>query len=343
MAKENNNKSFVLRIDAATMEALEGWAADEFRSINGQLQWIIADALRRSGRLKKPRARRPPPPPAPAGGRCFDGASVGRCRFCKTPGSAPERLSRRYLTDTLIDMCNLLSKNRIGLCGKLRGSQSDRGMSALRPGRGMSALCPVRSVSGVRPGRGVSGLRPGQGISALRPVRSVSGLRPVLGVSGLRPGRNMSGLRYGRIVSGLQVVGGLLVFFLLLRPDWLPRWVYWGVLALGAALALGEMALDYRRRRPRRRWRDAGLVLLSLSVVWIVILPPFFFWGVSGEKELTRATLGLGVAALVACVVCLLRWRRLRAEAEMRLWKLKAERRRRDMLCARAAAEGGGR
>ena len=49
MVKENNNKSFVLRIDAATMEALEGWAADEFRSINGQLQWIIADALRRSG------------------------------------------------------------------------------------------------------------------------------------------------------------------------------------------------------------------------------------------------------------------------------------------------------
>ena len=44
MAKENNNKSFVLRIDAATMDALELWAADEFRSINGQLQWIIAAA-----------------------------------------------------------------------------------------------------------------------------------------------------------------------------------------------------------------------------------------------------------------------------------------------------------
>lgn len=198
----------------------------------------------------------------------------------------------------------------------------------------MSAFRPVRSVSGVRSGRGMSGLRLGRGMSGLRPVRSVTGLRLV---------RSMSGLRYGRSMSGLQVVGGLLVFFLLLRPDWLPRWVYWGVLALGTALTLGEMALDYRRRRPRRRWRDAGLVLLSLSVVWIVIMPPFFFWGVSGEKELTRATLGLGVAALVACVVCLLRWRRLRAEAEMRLWKLKAERRRRDMLCARAAAEGGGR
>lgn len=56
MAKSNGNKSFVLRVDAATMDALERWAGDEFRSINGQLQWIIADALRRSGRLKRPKA-----------------------------------------------------------------------------------------------------------------------------------------------------------------------------------------------------------------------------------------------------------------------------------------------
>mgnify|MGYP001028826105 FL=1 len=51
MAKEQKTKSFVLRIDATTMEALEKWAADEFRSINGQLQWLIDDALRRAGRL----------------------------------------------------------------------------------------------------------------------------------------------------------------------------------------------------------------------------------------------------------------------------------------------------
>jgi hypothetical protein len=38
------------------MDALEKWAADEFRSMNGQLQWIIAEALRRSGR--KPRAKK---------------------------------------------------------------------------------------------------------------------------------------------------------------------------------------------------------------------------------------------------------------------------------------------
>ncbi len=54
MAKESN-KSFVLRVDAATMEAVEQWAADEFRSTNGQLQWIIAEALRRAGRVPKPR------------------------------------------------------------------------------------------------------------------------------------------------------------------------------------------------------------------------------------------------------------------------------------------------
>ena len=53
--KENstNNKTFLLRVDAETMEAVEKWAADEFRSVNGQLQWIIAEALKKSGRKKK--------------------------------------------------------------------------------------------------------------------------------------------------------------------------------------------------------------------------------------------------------------------------------------------------
>ena len=54
--KESSTRSFVLRIDAETMDAIEKWAADEFRSTNGQLQWIIAEALRRSGR--KPRAKK---------------------------------------------------------------------------------------------------------------------------------------------------------------------------------------------------------------------------------------------------------------------------------------------
>lgn len=59
MKKDNNTKSFVLRVDSETMAAIEKWAADEFRSTNGQLQWIISEALRKSGRLpKKKRARK---------------------------------------------------------------------------------------------------------------------------------------------------------------------------------------------------------------------------------------------------------------------------------------------
>ena len=59
MKKDNNTKSFVLRVDSEMMAAIEKWAADEFRSTNGQLQWIISEALRKSGRLpKKKRARK---------------------------------------------------------------------------------------------------------------------------------------------------------------------------------------------------------------------------------------------------------------------------------------------
>ena len=46
-------KTFVLRIDVDTMKAIEKWAADEFRSINGQLEWIISKSQKDAGRLKK--------------------------------------------------------------------------------------------------------------------------------------------------------------------------------------------------------------------------------------------------------------------------------------------------
>jgi hypothetical protein len=50
---EKNTKSFILRVDSETMNAIEAWAADEFRSTNGQLQWIITEALRKAKRLPK--------------------------------------------------------------------------------------------------------------------------------------------------------------------------------------------------------------------------------------------------------------------------------------------------
>lgn len=52
-------KNFVLRIDEATYEALEKWAADEFRSVNGQLEWIIARALKEHKRLKQDKPELP--------------------------------------------------------------------------------------------------------------------------------------------------------------------------------------------------------------------------------------------------------------------------------------------
>ena len=50
MAKK---KPFVLRINVETMEAVEKWAADEFRSTNGQIELLIGRALQQAKRKKK--------------------------------------------------------------------------------------------------------------------------------------------------------------------------------------------------------------------------------------------------------------------------------------------------
>ena len=57
MKKENKQKSFILRMDEDMMAAVEKWAADEFRSVTGQLQWLIAETRRKQGRRPK---KRPP-------------------------------------------------------------------------------------------------------------------------------------------------------------------------------------------------------------------------------------------------------------------------------------------
>ena len=48
----SEKKPFVLRIDSEKLKALEKWAADEFRSTNGQIEYILDQALRKSGRWK---------------------------------------------------------------------------------------------------------------------------------------------------------------------------------------------------------------------------------------------------------------------------------------------------
>jgi hypothetical protein len=48
----SEKKPFVLRIDPEKLKALEKWAADEFRSTNGQIEYLLDQALRKSGRWK---------------------------------------------------------------------------------------------------------------------------------------------------------------------------------------------------------------------------------------------------------------------------------------------------
>jgi hypothetical protein len=60
-----DRKPFLLRIDAALLEALQRWANDDLRSLNGQIEFLVRQALRASGRLpavadtSKPRGDEP--------------------------------------------------------------------------------------------------------------------------------------------------------------------------------------------------------------------------------------------------------------------------------------------
>ncbi len=50
---QNGKKSFVLRIDEATFKLLEKWANDEFRSVNGQIEFLLHQSLTKAGRKKE--------------------------------------------------------------------------------------------------------------------------------------------------------------------------------------------------------------------------------------------------------------------------------------------------
>jgi hypothetical protein len=48
-------KPFLLRIDPAVLESLQRWAADDLRSLNAQIEFVLRDALNRAGREPKPK------------------------------------------------------------------------------------------------------------------------------------------------------------------------------------------------------------------------------------------------------------------------------------------------
>lgn len=47
-------KRFLLRIDADVHQALEQWAADDLRSVNAQIEYLLTEAVRKAGRLRRP-------------------------------------------------------------------------------------------------------------------------------------------------------------------------------------------------------------------------------------------------------------------------------------------------
>jgi hypothetical protein len=52
-------KRFLLRLDPEVYALLEKWAEDELRSVNGQIEYLLVEALRRAGRLRKRPSKAP--------------------------------------------------------------------------------------------------------------------------------------------------------------------------------------------------------------------------------------------------------------------------------------------
>jgi hypothetical protein len=52
-------KPFLLRLDRATHDALERWAADELRSLNAQIEYLLRRSLQEAGRLRRPACSSP--------------------------------------------------------------------------------------------------------------------------------------------------------------------------------------------------------------------------------------------------------------------------------------------
>jgi hypothetical protein len=50
----SEKKAYPLRINAEVLDAIQRWADDELRSSNAQIEYLLRDALRKSGRLKTP-------------------------------------------------------------------------------------------------------------------------------------------------------------------------------------------------------------------------------------------------------------------------------------------------
>lgn len=59
--RKNERKSFLLRIDPKLLDAVQRWADDDLRSLNGQIEYLLRRVLHESGRIKTPTEGEVPP------------------------------------------------------------------------------------------------------------------------------------------------------------------------------------------------------------------------------------------------------------------------------------------
>jgi hypothetical protein len=81
-----DTKHFLLRLDPRLFEAIRGWAQDDLRSINAQIEYLLADQARRAGRLPYRRKPRPPDTSTPS--------DIHDDEDPETPTAAPAALAR---------------------------------------------------------------------------------------------------------------------------------------------------------------------------------------------------------------------------------------------------------
>lgn len=83
-----DSKRLLLRLDPRLFDALRRWAADDLRSINGQIEFLLTDQARRAGRLARQSNRRPP--------RDAPGDDVGDPEAGGTATSGSPRLAHHF-------------------------------------------------------------------------------------------------------------------------------------------------------------------------------------------------------------------------------------------------------
>lgn len=108
-----------------------------------------------------------------------------------------------------------------------------------------------------------------------------------------------------------------------------PRWVAVVVLGAGFVVMIRNLYVDYRRKRPRQRAHDGMMVGLVLTLVFTIMLAAIVADHDEDWQDGAIVLSSLILLMAVGGVWSLLRWRRLRAEAEVRLWQLREKRRKR--------------